>query len=174
MDHMLHRKKTKLAESESELESYSNPDLYSDWGDVISPAGYYFALRYQYGGDLTYRDGELVSRDFCQSMVAIARGDVEYRYEDIANMSSDGVNGEFAAAGTSSYDIFEWKGGLHCHHWWARRIYVYAPDGEATDELPEDIVDIIESEWFEVMKRVANNPYVPQAGIEGVAPIDME
>lgn len=173
-DRMWHQSKTMLAESESELESYSNPELYSEWGDKPSPAGYWFALRYAYGGDLTYRDGKLVSRDFCQNMVALSDQGVEYRFEDIDNMSEDGVNGDFAAAGSNRYNIFDWKGGIHCHHWWARRIYVYAPDGEATDVLPEDYLDIIESEWDEVMKRVGNNPYVPQPGLEGIAPIDLE
>ena len=149
------------------LEDYSNYDLVSDWGDVVSPQGNLFAVRYQYF-KATSKQPVGDSRDFCIEMMDLAQGGVQYRYEDIANMSSDGVNGQFAAAGQSTYDIFEWAGGKNCYHGWKRLIYVYVPDGlpDTTDGLYED--------WDDVMQRVGNNPYVVQKGDEAIAPIDKQ
>ena len=120
-DHRLHNK------YEFGLEDYSNYDLVSDWGDVVSPQGNLFAVRYQYF-KATSQQPKGESRDFCVEMMDLANAGVQYRYEDIGNMSSDGVNGQFAAAGQSSYDIFEWAGGKNCYHGFKRLIYVYVPD----------------------------------------------
>lgn len=153
-----------FAESESVLESYDNHEEMSDWGDITGPDGTRFALRYQYEQlDSTRVSKTGQSRDFCQKMVALSEDGVMYRYEDIADMSDDGINGEFAAKGTSSYDIFEWKGGVNCYHTWVRLIFA-----AATDKDPQDLVE----EWDEVYKRVGNNPYVPAAGVEAIAPIN--
>tara|TARA_R110002110_G_scaffold350678_3_gene560684 strand:+ start:206 stop:1960 length:1755 start_codon:yes stop_codon:yes gene_type:complete len=149
------------------LEDYSNYDLVSDWGDVVSPQGNLFAVRYQYF-KATSQQPKGNSRDFCVEMMDLSDAGVQYRYEDIGNMSSDGVNGQFAAAGQSTYDIFEWAGGKNCYHGFKRLIYVYVPDGlpDTTDGLYED--------WDAVMRRVGNNPYIVQKGEEAIAPIDKQ
>jgi len=72
-----------------------------------------FKVRYQYAGDST---GE---REFCRRMLAANR---IYRKEDIERMST--ANPSFAPKGSSSYSIFEWKGGIYCHHKWERVTYV--------------------------------------------------
>ena len=77
-------------------------------------------------------------------------------------MSRDGVNSQFAPEGSSTYDIFEWKGGAFCHHKWVR--LVYFRKREKGKFLPND--------GLKNDKRVGNVPYVPQKGVEGVAPID--
>lgn len=83
-----------------------------------------YRVRYAYWPPReTTRKGQVVSRIFCRNMVRNALNKVEYRREDIDKMSRQGVNSEFAKAGSSSYDIFRFKGGLHCHHAWVRRVY---------------------------------------------------
>jgi hypothetical protein len=169
-DHRIFAKKYEFTESIGELESYDNHDLYSDWGDVVSPEGYHFALRYYYSqNDSTAESKTGISRDFCQNMVALSEGGAMYRYEDIANMSADGVNGSFAAAGENAYDIFEHKGGVNCYHSWKRAIYIYAPNDEVSREFIEEVAP---SEWDAAMRRVGNNFLVPQKTGEELRPID--
>ena len=152
------------------LEEYDNHELYSEWGDVVSPKGYHFALRYQYSqNDSTTESKTGKSRDFCQEMVELSKDGVMYRYEDISDMSNDGINGQFAAEGENTYDLFEHKGGVNCYHSWLRLIYVYAPDGEVSEEGLEEIIP---DEWDATMRQVGNNPYVPQKGNEAYRPID--
>ena len=133
--------------------SYANGDEKSKWGD----AGLY-KLRYAYSQDI--KDN---SREFCKRMVALSLAGKVFRYEDINAMGSDGVNGQFAPTGESTYDIFAWKGGVYCHHFWKRQIYFRKRDKNGSflpnDGLKNDV-------------RVANVPYVPQKGVEGVKPID--
>jgi hypothetical protein len=93
--------------------SYANANEASEWGD----SGLY-KLRYKYSENISAN-----SRRFCKQMVGDSSNGRVFRYEDIADMSSNGVNGEFAAEGQSTYDIFTWKGGSYCHHSWLRRIY---------------------------------------------------
>lgn len=81
-------------------------------------AGLYM-VRYAYGPQKVSAD----SRDFCQFMVSAAQEGVVYRIEDIAQMSMDGVNGQFAPQGRAIYDIWRYKGGVYCHHRWFRRVY---------------------------------------------------
>jgi len=132
---------------------YANPDLKSKWGDT----GLY-KLRYAYSQNIDDN-----SRPFCKEMVNLSVSGTVYRYEDIAQMSDAGVNGQFAPAGSSSYDIFTWKGGVYCHHHWKRQIY-FRKRGKDGAFLP--------NKGLENDKRVGNNPFVPAKGKEGIAPID--
>ena len=53
-------------------------------------------------------------------MVANRNLNVVYRREDILTMGDEGINGQFAPAGKSSYSIWKFKGGVNCHHYWER------------------------------------------------------
>jgi hypothetical protein len=136
------------------LDSYAKGDESerSQWGD----AGLY-KLRYAYSQNLSAN-----SRDFCIEMVAMSKAGAVFKYEDIQQMSDDGVNGEFAPAGQSEYDIFRWVGGAYCHHFWKRQIYFRKQ--EKGKFLP--------NKGLENDKRVGNVPYVKPKGIEGIAPIN--
>jgi len=125
----------------------------SNWGDV----GLY-KLRYAYSQNLSAN-----SREFCIDMVAMSQEGAVFRYEDINNMSDKGVNGDFAPEGSSTYDIFVYKGGAFCHHFWKRQIYMRKRDSKGR---------IMPNEGLENDKRVGNNPYVPKKGVEGTAPIN--
>ena len=125
----------------------------SNWGD----AGLY-KLRYAYSQNLSAN-----SREFCVEMVAMSVAGAVFRYEDINNMSDRGVNGDFAPTGRSTYDIFVYKGGAFCHHFWKRQIYMRKRDNKGR---------ILPNEGLENDKRVGNNPFVPKKGVEGTAPIN--
>jgi hypothetical protein len=125
----------------------------SNWGD----AGLY-KLRYAYSQNLSAK-----SREFCIDMVGLSVKGAVFRYEDINNMSDKGVNGDFAPTGKSTYDIFVYKGGAFCHHFWKRQIYLRKRDSKGR---------ILPNEGLENDKRVGNNPFVPKKGVEGTAPIN--
>ena len=135
------------------VRSYANADERSAFGDT----GLY-KLRYAYSQNLSEN-----SREFCQEMVGISQAGLSFRYEDIQDMSDAGINGEFAPEGSSTYNIFIWKGGAFCHHFWKRQIYIRKRDSKGR-VLPND--------GLNNDKRVGNNPFVPQKGAEGVAPIN--
>lgn len=136
------------------LDSYAKGDESdrSQWGD----SGLY-KLRYAYSQNLSAN-----SRDFCIEMVGMSKAGAVFKYEDIQQMSDDGVNGEFAPAGQSTYDIFRYVGGSFCHHFWKRQIYFRKQ--EKGRFLPNKGLDND--------KRVGNVPYVKPKGIEGIAPIN--
>jgi hypothetical protein len=101
------------------VRGYDNPDEASKELDT----GLY-KVRYYYSKNFTYKDGEIVTRDFCQDMVALSKEGALFRYEDIQDMSDAGVNGQFAPSGSSSYNLFIFKGGVYCRHAWFRKVFV--------------------------------------------------
>ena len=101
------------------VRGYDNPDKRSDALDT----GLY-KVRYYYSKNFTYKDGEIVTRDFCQEMVGLSKAGALFRYEDIQDMSDAGVNGQFAPSGSSQYNLFIFKGGVYCRHAWFRKVFV--------------------------------------------------
>ena len=61
------------------------------------------------------------SRDFCKKMVSAGR---VYRKEDIEAASRRAVNPGLGANGANTYDLFLFKGGARCHHFWSRQTYL--------------------------------------------------
>lgn len=74
-----------------------------------------FKTRYRYSKGLSAD-----SRDFCVKMV---KADKLYRKEDIVAMSSQVVNEGWGPEGADTYDVFLYKGGGDCHHYWIRETY---------------------------------------------------
>jgi len=91
---------------------YANPEEKSKTDKGL------FKVRYRYSRNLSKN-----SRLFCKNMVANAKLGVSYRYEDIVQMGKEGINGEFAPEGKSTYSIWEWKGGVYCHHKFIRQVW---------------------------------------------------
>jgi hypothetical protein len=134
--------------------TYRNPQDKSPWGD----AGLY-KLRYVYNGRATDK-----SRAFCKKMVDLTSQGYVYRYEDIIDMGESGVNSQFSPKGASTYNIFEHKGGVNCHHTWKRRIYFRKRDkgkfipSSSTPDMENDNV-------------TRDATYVKPIGREAIAPI---
>ena len=141
------------------VRGYSNPDE----KDTLDTGLY--KVRYYYSKNFTYKDGEIVTRDFCQDMVALSKEGALFRYEDIQDMSDAGVNGQFAPAGSSQYNLFIFKGGVYCRHAWFRKVFVRKREKGRflpNDGLNNDRV---------VTGGVANELF--PKGIEAVRPNDM-
>lgn len=75
-----------------------------------------YKVRYRYAGDTTIK-----SREFCRRMTEANK---LYRKEDIDQMSFSGVNPGFGIRGSRNYSIFQWKGGIYCHHYWERVTFI--------------------------------------------------
>lgn len=73
-----------------------------------------FKIRYSYAPNSTSDN----SRDFCISMV---NANNVYRKEDLV---SSNANAGFGAGGSDTYNIFLYKGGVNCQHFWQRNIYL--------------------------------------------------
>lgn len=102
------------------VRGYDNPDEASKELDT----GLY-KVRYYYSRNFTYKDGEIVTRDFCQDMVALSKEGALFRYEDIIQMGENpDVNGQFAPSGSNTYSIWIYKGGVYCRHAWFRKVFV--------------------------------------------------
>lgn len=74
-----------------------------------------FKIRYSYGGN---SEGQ---RQFCNKMV---KANKVYRKEDIELASSKVVNKGFGPEGADTYNIWLYKGGVNCKHFWMRKIYL--------------------------------------------------
>jgi hypothetical protein len=137
------------------LRSYANPNERSDETDK----GLY-KIRYYYSKNLTWRDGEMVTRDFCREMVSLSKAGAVYRYEDIIAM--EGENSQFAPAGSNGYSIWYWKGGCYCHHKFFRKIYFrkrkggqFLPNkGLANDSVVKDNVDSLKPKGVEAIRPI--------------------
>ena len=125
--------------------------------------GLKFKVRYQYAPLTTQSN----SRKFCDKMVAAAK---IYRKEDIIKMDSVKLNYGWAEKGkqSSGYSIWEYKGGGACHHYWARKTYMYTPKDKRIDvkspNAPKISVAEARRKGFRPEK---NNPLV------GTKPINM-
>ncbi len=78
-------------------------------------------VRYAYMPKVTGKNGN-PSRDFCQKMVAA--GDRVWRKEDIDAASQRAVNPGWGPEGADTYDLWLYKGGGSCQHFWERRTYL--------------------------------------------------
>ena len=88
----------------------ARPDLKSEQDGKL------FASRYRYSGEISSD-----SREFCQKMI---KANKLYRKEDIVRMGNNpNTNEGFGPRGADTYDIFLYKGGGACHHFWTRETY---------------------------------------------------
>jgi len=91
------------------------PNAKSDQ-DGEDKEGLQYKVRYQYAPLRTSAN----SREFCQKMVSAKK---IYRKEDIQRMSDMAVNAGWGLNGADTYDIWFYKGGGDCHHFWMRKTY---------------------------------------------------
>jgi len=88
----------------------ARPDLKSEQDGKL------FASRYRYSGTITDK-----SREFCKKMI---KANKLYRKEDIIRMGNNPKTNEgWGPRGADTYDIFLYKGGGACHHFWTRETY---------------------------------------------------
>ena len=77
-----------------------------------------YKVRYRYSQKYSSKN----SRDFCTKMMQRTNNGVVYRLEDIDKASRAGINSEFGHQG-QAYDLFKFKGGVYCGHYWSEQLY---------------------------------------------------
>jgi hypothetical protein len=125
----------------------ANPNAKSSQDGVL------FKSRYRYSGQVSDK-----SRQFCVKMLS---ADKLYRKEDIQRMSSTAVNAGFGPKGANTYDIFLYKGGGACHHFWTRE--TYRKKADVNSPLAEQISPAKARKEGEILPT--NNPLVYQKPI---------
>jgi hypothetical protein len=106
--------------------------------------------RYRYAGS---ENGE---REFCNKMVKAKK---IYRIEDIEEMNNVAVNAGFGPKGASTYDIFKYKGGVNCYHFWEKLTYKRKNESVKVDVKSPIAIDSSRKQ--------------PAKGLAGVEPINM-
>ena len=77
-----------------------------------------FKLYYRYSSNISSK-----SRDFCRIMVALRKARNVFTRKAIINAGSRAVNPGFGKNGSNTYSVWNWKGGVYCHHFWERVWY---------------------------------------------------
>ena len=147
------------------------PSRKSEQDGISKKTSDYFRVRYVYEEDnfLVNKTGE--ERPFCRQMMGASKSGKMYRKEDIQAMSNKVVNDYYYSErqnrnigwgprGALKYDIFKYKGGGNCQHFWLRKIFK-TTIGESKTTKIED-ADLIgytkaKSEGFTAKK---NSPLV--------------
>src|SRR5690606_14229734 len=89
----------------------------SSWKDLSEQDTDLFKVRYKYAPN-TISDN---SRDFCKKLVS---ADKVYRKEDIILAGDKVVNQGLGLKGADTYNIWLYKGGVRCQHFWQRQVYL--------------------------------------------------
>jgi hypothetical protein len=118
-----------------------------------------FKVRYQYA-PLSF---STKSREFCRKMVSAAK---VYRIEDIDRDLS--VNPGFGEGGSNSYNIFMFKGGAQCKHFFMRKVYIRKNNKKITVNEARQMINALEPEDRAGARLDVNPPEV------AMRPFDME
>lgn len=94
----------------------ANPNAKSKQ-DGVTPEGRVYKVRYGYAPEQAGSN----SREFCKKMIGAKK---VYRKEDILEMGNRSVNAGFGPNGADTYDIWLYKGGARCHHFWMRKVFM--------------------------------------------------
>jgi hypothetical protein len=102
-----------------------------------------YAIRYEYivapgkGDAILYRDGKIVTRDFCKRMI---ENNLIFRREDISQMSFRGENTKTNSnpngTNTQNYSIFKYRGSFNCRHIWKRLVFIKSNNPNAGTIIP--------------------------------------
>ena len=118
--------KIELAEDDAKAIT-ARPNARSEQDGVNKSFNDYYKVRYVYATDNFLVNKSGTSREFCELMVGANK---VYRKEDIVNANSQDLNPgfghpEYAYMGgeLGTYNLFLFKGGPQCRHFWLRRIY---------------------------------------------------
>ena len=85
--------------------------------DGVTSEGRPYKVRYGYAPEKAGSN----SREFCKKMIGAKK---VYRKEDILEMGNRSVNAGFGPQGADTYDIWLYKGGARCHHFWMRKVFM--------------------------------------------------
>jgi len=118
-----------------------------------------FKIRYIYAGRKK-GDAKSPMRQFCQDMI---RAGKVYRKEDIDAASSKVIQKGMGPGGSNTYDIFLYKGGVNCNHFFQRQIYLRKNNKKiSVNQAQKMILELDPSDRADV-RLPKNDPKVAQA-----------
>ena len=137
--------------------SYGRPDESKQDNELIK-------VRYAYMPKVTGTPNH-ESREFCQRMVDA--GNFVWKKEDIE--AASGANPGWGPNGAATYDLFLYKGGGSCQHFWERRTFLKKDNKRVSIKRARDIIreaglDPIPTNDPKVAKRprdMANRGFLP-------------
>ena len=118
------------SEKNSDIETWANEhiqakeNLFQQLANAVTKKGKgdfsvldksFYKVRYKYA----QKYSSTSTRKFCRTMMA---RNLVYRIEDIDAASKAGVNKSFGHKG-KPYDLFRFKGGVNCGHYWEQQLY---------------------------------------------------
>lgn len=110
-----------------------------------------FKIRYSYEGS------QSPERDFCRKMMGAKK---VYRKEDIEAASRKAVNKGFGPNGSDTYDLFLYKGGARCQHFWMRRIYLKKNNDQISAKKARELLNELDPALRKEAKFEQNDPLV--------------
>jgi hypothetical protein len=114
-----------------------------------------FKVRYKYAQVGTTSTAN--SRDFCKMMMGSGK---VYRKEDLDKQSAD--NEQFAPKGSSSYNIWLYKGGVNCRHYWMRQVYIRKDNKKITVTEAKEKIKKLDPSLRKEAEFPTNEPEVAQ------------
>ena len=119
----------------------ANPNARDSQDGLNREGNAFYKVRYVYATDNFLPNRSGTSRSFCRQMVGAGK---IYRKKDIVGANSNSVNAGFGHNG-NSYDLFLYKGGPNCRHYWLRQIYrsTDLKDADSVyykDDLDDDVL----------------------------------
>lgn len=116
-----------------------------------------FKIRYSYAGNLN------PEREFCRKMV---QSKLVYRKEDIVSASKKAVNKGLGPRGADTYDLFLFKGGVNCKHFWMRNIYIKKNNDKITAKKARELLNALDPSLRKEANFEQNDPRVAQIASE--------
>ncbi len=119
----------------------ANPNARDSQDGLNREGNAFYKVRYVYATDNFLPNRTGTSRSFCRQMVAANK---IYRKKDIVGTNSNSVNAGFGHNG-NKYNLFLYKGGPNCRHYWLRQIYrsTDLKDADSVyykDDLDDDVL----------------------------------
>lgn len=94
-----------------------------------------FKIRYSYEGS------QSPQREFCAKMMGANK---VYRKEDIDAASKKAVNKGLGPHGADTYNIFLYKGGKSCRHFWMRKIYLKKDNQQISAKKAREMLNALD------------------------------
>lgn len=116
-----------------------------------------FKVRYAYAGN------QNPEREFCKKVI---NANKVYRKEDIILAGSKVVNAGLGPRGADTYDIWLYKGGVNCNHFWERKIYLRRNNKSLTVNEARKLILELDPEDRPKAKWQENDPLVAQSASE--------
>ena len=119
----------------------ANPNARDSQDGLNRKGNAFYKVRYIYATDNFLPNRTGTSRSFCRQMAGSGK---IYRKKDIVGTSSNSVNPGFGHNG-NKYNLFLYKGGPNCRHYWLRQIYrsTDLKDADSVyykDDLDDDVL----------------------------------